>query len=211
MFGSGRGRSVVKAELPNDRIVSFVNLVEAMAIHDARWQTRLGLEQIRLQVEQAETAWEKPHVLARKHRMYRFGKQLIIELEDSTLVGASRKVRNQRYFRPIVENYLRPLRDHSAQAHAIVQPWAENAAFGDDGLVRSLVLDRGPDDLQVVLDPHVHFGEPIIMPCGLRVRTLIDAVAGEGSVQAAASLYEVPAQAIDLAFRFASAKFSRAA
>ncbi len=208
VFGDNGHEAVVRASLSEERIISFRNLVEAMSIHSARSQTRVSLQGIRKSVENAERVWHRQHVLARRHRMFRWGDMLLIEFDDGTMVGASRGVRNQRFMPEVVKDYLKPVRDHSAVE--VVQSHQRKLTFGEDGLACAWEVLRGEDGMSVVLDRRLRFGQPVVQPFGITARTLVDAVAGEGSVEAAAAMYEVPAGAVHLAFEFSNL-YARAA
>jgi uncharacterized protein (DUF433 family) len=73
--------------------------------------------------------------------------------------------------------------------------------FDQEGLATIYKAYRfGEQD--IVLNPKIHFGEPILRASGYTARTLYRAAITEGSFERVASLYEVPKEAVETAYRY---------
>lgn len=82
----------------------------------------------------------------------------------------------------------------------IIEPSLRSLDFGDDGHAqRWWPIGRRA---RIVLDPARSFGHPIDNETGVPVDVLVDAVAAEGSVEAAAKAFQVPITAVRAAIEF---------
>lgn len=164
-------------------VVGFVDLVQALAIRALRKERRLSLQKVRQTVRAAEQMGI-PHPFAQRHKTFLFADDLVIELDNGTLIQVSGQYRQQQLIRPVVELYLTDLE------------------FDVFGRATSYVPLRGEGNRSILIQPSIKFGAPVVMPTGYTVSSLLDAVESEGSVEAAANAFSVHPADVTLALRY---------
>ena len=175
--------------------LGFVDLVQAMAVRAIRQKeiksargkdpVIVSLQKLRKTVEEAERLGIQ-YPFARRHKTYLFRDDVVIEFEDGTLITVTGEYRQQHLMKPVVELYLEDL---SFDPHS--------------GLANEYVPLRDTnDERRVVIRPTLKYGAPVVMPSGFAVSSLVDAVDSEGSIAAAADMYEVDEADIKLALRY---------
>lgn len=173
IYGSAAGGAALIPQYPNHQgdLVTFVDLVQAMAVRQIRQSKALSLQKIRATIEAADKHGVN-YPFARKHTTYVFHDDVVLRLNSGNLIQVTGKYKEQHLLEPIVQNYL------------------DDMGFDDDGLVDEYVpMQQG--FRKVVLKPTVNFGAPTVFPCGYTVRTLLDALDAEGSVESAANVCDV--------------------
>ena len=174
VHGSRRGDPVFRAQLEGDteKTVTFLDLVQALAIRAIRREFKVPLPKIREAVEEASQRYSVDYPFAMHHKTFLFDKEIHIELPKLGSVQISGKQKGQLIERVIAEPYLVDL------------------TFSDEGLaVQYRAFEyRGRC---VVIDPARRLGQPIIKPCNCLADSLLDAYRSEGSVGAAARAYGV--------------------
>lgn len=103
VYGSPLGEAALCAEYPDNygEIVTFLDLVQTMAIRDIRSTKRLTLEKIRQTVEVAnQLGIEFP--FARKHTTYVFSDDVVLRLGDDRLIQVTGKYKENSLMEPIV-------------------------------------------------------------------------------------------------------------
>lgn len=187
VHGNAKGERVLRPELesPDERIITFVDMVQALSIRAVRTQaSRVPLQVIRDAVRMAEEEHGIDFPLARRHLLFYFDKAIFIKLDGrDDYIGVSRRVSGQHLLRPIVEPYL------------------EEINFRQDGLAAAWT-PMTADDLSIRLDPKLRFGQPIVAPLNILASTLADAVIAEGSIEAAADAHGVDRKAVLLAVKY---------
>lgn len=181
IHGTHRGAPVVEAERSEDpdRIITFRDFVQALAIRAIRREFKLALPCIREAVECARGRYDVAHPFAMKHKTYLFGKKVFIELpgrlsldHPPELVQISSKGRGQMLLREVAEPFLIDL------------------TFAEDGYAsRYVAWRRG--GRKIVMDPNRLFGQPLVQSCGHTVHSLLEAYRSEGSVESAARAFGV--------------------
>lgn len=181
IYGSNSGEAAVIPRFPeyNGEFITFVDLVQAMAIRAIRSSKKLSLQKIRATVEAANKhGIEYP--FARKRTTYVFADDVVLRLNNGELIQATGKYKEQHLIEPIVELYL------------------DDLGFDTHGLANIYTpLRRGYR--QVVLAPNVNYGAPTILPTRYAVATLLNAVDAEGGIEAAASVCNVHQDDVRLA------------
>jgi len=164
-------------------VVGFIDLVQALAIRALRKSRQLSLQKIRQTIVEANKLGVS-YPFARKHQTYLFVDDVVIRLENGSIIQVTGKYRLQHLLQPVVELYLQDL------------------VFDQDcGLAKRYVpLKR--DSLEVVIDPLIKYGSPVVMPNGCTVSSLVDAANSEGSIQGAADMYEVAEADVEIALRY---------
>jgi uncharacterized protein (DUF433 family) len=193
IFGGPRGERVVdpQFEPSNGKVVTFLDFIQAMAIRAIRLKYKIPLGKIRKAVDKAKRDFSVEYPFAMPHTtIFVFSDQskmghgeLMIERDDGQIVQLSGRASGNLVFRQIVEPYL----DH-------VEFDQRNLAC------RYTAWTRG--DRKIIMDPHFHFGEPILHPCGYTAKALWEAVDIEGSVDEAAAAYGVDRKDVMTAWEF---------
>lgn len=193
LFGDGRGQSVVVPEVgePDDeKIVTFLDFVQALAIRAIRSRHKITLTRIRQAVEIAqENNIQYPFAVA--HTTYLFSDQqdqghgdIVLEI-DGKLLQASGTHRKNYVMREIAELYMCDLHfDEQTGLANKYDAWVDQ--------------ERG----KIVMDPRVRFGEPYLETCGHTAETLWDAYQVEGGITPAARAFDVEDSDIELALLF---------
>ena len=196
-FFESKGRNVLRhtqIECKEFKAITFLDFVEAIAIRSLRIDYRLPFLKIREAVKNAKNHGID-HPFARKdHRTVLIGSDLHIHLAEDPVNPVQITGRNvgQKSMRPCLERYMKDL-DFDAQGLA--------------SLYRAYTFK----DQAIVLDPKVHFGDPIVQENGYSANTLYRAAIAEGSIERAAELYEVSVDAVDAAYRYCNSELGLAA
>lgn len=186
LYGNTMGQRVVRPEHDDnaERFVTFVDFVQALAIHDIRARHNVSLQKIRDAVNRAEKDYSVSHPFARRHTTYLLSGELIIHVEkDDSFVQISGKHAHQPVMKPIVELFLK------------------DVGFDPQGVAfwyRAFVWK----DLEILMDPKKRFGEPVVVSCGYPAQVLADACNSEGGFEAAADAYGVKPDEVEIAFRY---------
>lgn len=189
LFGTSDGRAVITSEYgPAGRMVSFLDLVQTLAIREIRVQRSVPLPKFRQAIRMAKERYGLDHPFARMHCTYLLGDELVIRPspDRDEFVEASGRHRGQRLF-PFVELYLTDL------------------GFDADGLANRYRIYRSnhPSPVAVVMDPGRRFGEPLL-PSGYTPAAIWDAIGVEGGLRPAAEAYGIPIEEVETAYRFFS-------
>ena len=178
IYGTTAGEPVLRpqiGEIDNQRVVSFLDLVQALAIRAIRVQFNIPLAKIREAYETARNQYGVEYPFAVSHKTYLFGNvadpkscDVIIDLTgkgtNDRLVQLTGKRKKNQVIREVLETYHRDL------------------DFRNDGLATSYraFVDR---DAFVVMNPEVNFGEPVVGETGYTAQTLYSSFKSEGSVR----------------------------
>ncbi len=185
LFGTASGNAVILPQFgAEDRMVSFLDLVQTLAIREIRNQHKVALPKFRQAIKFAEDTLGLYHPFARHHCTYLLNDELVIQDEDD-FVEASGKHRGQRLF-PFVEMYLKSL------------------DFTPDGLAYKyrIFTSNHHEPITVTMDPKVRFGEPLL-PSGYTALTIYGAIKAEGGVDQAAKAYGISVEEAEAAYQFA--------
>ncbi len=189
VFGSGAGEAVIDPEFGcNDRIVSFLDLVQTLAIREIRLQRRIPLPKFRQAIKVARDDFKLDYPFARAHCTYYDGAEIIIrpprggDQPGEDFVEASGKHRAQKLF-PFVELYLTDL------------------GFSKAGLANLYNIYRSPAQVLIKMDPELRFGEPLL-PSGYTAMSIWESIRAEGSIERAASVNGIPVEEAQAAYKF---------
>ena len=198
IFAAG-GKSVIKPQIEDqpksDRIVTFLDMIQALAIRDIRNTYKITLEKIRQAVEFVQRQTGVKHPFAMRHmtyivsdRQHKGHGEIIIRIteidgDETKFIQASGKASGNFVIRPVVEMYM------------------DELTYDNEGLAeeyRPLAMNGE----RILLTPHRRFGEPIVESCGYTAETLWEAAINEGSVDAAAMAFGVPESAVRIAYKY---------
>ncbi|MHB1421906.1 MAG: hypothetical protein ACYC3I_01670 [Gemmataceae bacterium] len=186
LYGAKASQPVIRPQLADEQeqeLVTFLDLVQTMAVRAVRLTHRVSLQKIREAIDKAENEYGLPYPFARKHTTYLFGTEVIIKLGEDEYVQTTGKGARNRLITKVVELYI------------------EDLGFNPEGLAdayRAFVWG----DYEVKMNPHVRFGEPLVTSCGYGARALWEAVQAEGSFEAAAKAYGVKTEEVETACRY---------
>ena len=163
-------------------LITFLDLIQAMAISEIRRQKRLSLHKIRLTVKAAkDLGIDFP--FAREHTTYLFRDEVVIRTSDGRIIQATGKYSKHDLLDPIL------------------YPYWEHSGCDKFGLA-SIYTALRDGYRKVELSPAINFGAPTILPCGYTVETLVSSYDAEGSVDAAAEVCDVNPRDVKLALKY---------
>ncbi len=170
---------------PQDRVVTFWDLVQMLAVREAR-RHNVSLDAIRKGVERARGQMNAGFPLARRHAMFFFDGSLWVTAPgaEKNIIGIAGKD-----YRQLASTKL-------------AEPFLEEIQYGPDGNADAWVPKRR-GKYHVLVHRNRRFGAPMLMPFGLGVGAIVQAVESEGSVAAGAKAHEIPAAAMQFALDFA--------
>lgn len=194
MGTSDRAAAIIPQIAPEknpERLVTFLDFVQAMAIRQIRHTHKVPLEKIRETIDIAKRDFNIDYPFARRHVTKLLGNEISLDVAGVGLIETTGEHKRQFEIRPVVEPYLKDL------------------SFDAAGLAKgySPFSYRGYD---IVFNPHVRFGEPLVKPspksrskrCRYSVVTLCNAYIAEGSCEAAARAYGVSVEAVEAATKY---------
>ena len=183
--GSRNGERVIRPEIwgEQDKYLTFMDFVQALAIRTFRLTYDIPLQKIRSAVNNAADRYGVEHPFARNHVTYWDGKDIHIELTDGLLTQVTGKSLGQGSFKQLVEVYLRDL------------------TFDVDGIAATYRAYTWKDT-EIRMNPKIRFGEPIIMSCGYTAQSLWQACITEGSIEAGSKAYGVAVNEAEAAYRY---------
>ena len=187
LFGSKSGQSVLDPQFGSDeRAVSFLDLVQTIAIREIRIVRAVPLPKFRQAIKLAKETFGLDHPFARRHCTYLFGDELVIRpvQDGNEYVEASGKHPGQRLI-SFVEMYL------------------EQLDFSPEGLASKyrIFTSKQPKPVAVTMDPHTRFGEPLL-PSGYSALTIWNAIQAEGGIERATKAYGIPIEETLAAYQF---------
>jgi hypothetical protein len=190
-IGNRQSRSVLTRQIDTDqRVVSFLDFVQTLAIRNIRLKKKIPLQKIREAMRFAENTWQMQFPFAMQHTTYLWGTDIVISPPN----------RDQQE----VRNYVESTGKHkgSVLLTPIVEMYLEDLHFDDpvSGLAQRYdIFQRG--DVTITMNPHRRFGEPLL-PSGYAARTIWDAVDIEGGIQEAATAFAIAKEEVQAAMHF---------
>jgi uncharacterized protein (DUF433 family) len=188
LFGNASGEAVLEPQFASfeERFVSFLDFVQAVAVRTIREQYKVPLPKIRAGVQWAKDHFGIDYPFARKHVAYLFERDLFIlpPGEETALVQATGRQVGQLAEKRIVEDYIKDL---------VFDP--------QTGLSREYVAAEW-QSRRITMTPERRFGEPVVVSCGITARTLWEAYQTEGGAEAAAEVFGVQPAEVESAWRY---------
>lgn len=182
-FGDTQGERVASPRFGDERIISFYDFVQAMAIRNIRTNHNVPLKKIREAIDRASSEHDVSYPLARRHTIYLFHPDLYICFDASDFKKLTGTQRDQKMIKQIVEFYVDDLGYD-----------AEGLACHYDAFTWK--------DRTVRMNPKLRLGEPIVTACGYSAMTLWEASQAEGSISKAAKVYGVDEADVQAAYRY---------
>jgi uncharacterized protein (DUF433 family) len=199
VFGDSAGKPVIQRQQPesSEKIVTFLDFVQTLAVREVRHRHGLPLQRIRQGVDEARQRYGIPYPLAQEHCIFLFSDQkgkghghIVIRLEgddedvETQFVQLTGHDKGNLLFRQIVEMFLSDLTfDATTKLASCYRPMTEGVA-------------------NILIDPHRRFGEPVVEPSGYTVEALWHSTNTEGSFKAAAEACGVTVEEVLLANKY---------
>ena len=184
LFGGASGEAVIDRQLKSeDRIITFLDFVQAMAVRAVRIERKVPLQKIRQAIQNAEQKYGVSRPFARKHKTFLNGDEIVIKINDDELVEVTGRHAHNRVIKEVAELYM------------------IDVGFDPDGIAsRYTPLQQG--EIAVTMNPAIRFGEPVLMSCGYTAKALWEAFKVEGGIDPAALVCGVTPAEVELACRY---------
>ncbi|MFN2529681.1 MAG: DUF433 domain-containing protein [Pyrinomonadaceae bacterium] len=184
--GGAKGyfRPVFSLPDPEQSLLSYFNLVEAFVLSSLRRKHLLKLFKIRLAIDSLRERFKSTHPLA-EHEFQTNGVDLFIE-EYGELINLSRV--EQLTMREVLEAYLTRVEHDPAGQAARLYPF-----------IRLTGTDQPRN---IVINPYVSFGKPVIAGTGLPTRVVAERFKAGDSITEIAADYGRKEEEIDDAIRY---------
>lgn len=180
--GDGYCERVFSVE--DTKVITFLDFVQALAVRNLRRHYNVKLQKIRDAVVRASADFELTHPFAYKHTTYLFENEIWIQPEGKTLTQISGKNHHQLGFTTVIENFYKDI------------SFDPETGFAD----KYKAFERKGH--QIMMNPKLRFGEPILDNCGYTPEALFEAAKSEGSVEAAAKIYGVSKEQVDICVEY---------
>jgi uncharacterized protein (DUF433 family) len=167
--------------------VPFIGFAEAFVLSSFR-RAGVPLQRIRPAVEVLEKEIGVDHALASK-RLYTDGAEVLFDYA------------NKRGEREVME--LVVVRTQQRQFSGVVKDYLKRIQYGGDGWADSVRLPTY-GSAEVVVDPKVAFGLPVVVHGGARVEDLVDRFQAGDSVAEIAMDFSVPPDEVEDVIRLAT-------
>ena len=182
IFGHGNYQPVIDSQLKERILISFYDLVQAMAINKAR-EYGVSLTKIRQAISFAEDRYRVDFPLAHNHKLVLFDNDLHICFPNDSVIQVSGRGRNQSLMKQIIE------------------PFMKNLHFDQDGLVVRFTPFK-KFGREITLDPTKQFGQPLVNNTGYRADVLAKSYSIEKSMDFVASVYNVDIKDVKVAVSY---------
>ena len=170
-----------------ERMIGFLDLVEALAIRDLRLVHGISWKKIREAVDNAKDLFDTDYPFANENH-----KVVLVAERELNIIH-----------RDHPDQLIEISGRHSGQASikTLIEPWVSDIEFDMQGLAKSYRAYSYKDEV-IVMDPAIRFGSPVVASCGYPAEILYDAVVAEGSREVVAEEYEVDLACVEIATRF---------
>jgi len=182
VFGTNKYPPVIDSQLRSQHLVSFYDLIQAMAIDKAR-KHHISLHKIRKAISNAKEYYSVDFPLAYDHKLELFDNELYILFPNQKLT--------QITGRPIGQ----------MASVLIAEPFMEDLHFNTKGLVIKFTPFK-KYGRQITLDPQRQFGHPVVGETGYRADVLDKAFSIEDSAEFVAHAYNIDVKDIKTAVAY---------
>jgi len=199
VYGNSTGESVIKSQIETedtDKIITFLDFVQSLAIRRIRNERRVPLSKIREAYRRAKEEFNVPYPLAlNSTRIGLFGPDNNPSKQEIYICLEKDDSEAKKYFQLTGKKFNNQL------IGEVVATYSSRLVYDNDGLATSYVAFNTPEG-KFVMDPEVRFGEPFSKETGYTARTLFDAYQSEGSVARAAQIYGIDRKTVELAVEY---------
>jgi uncharacterized protein (DUF433 family) len=173
--------SLPESDIP---LLSYTNLVEAFVLSSLRRKYKIDLYKIRIAINSLQREFNSRHPLA-EHRFETNGADIFVETYGQ-LVNVGRD--GQLAMRQVLQNYLKRVEHDPAGKAARLYPFVR--------------LNGTEQPRNVVINPYVSFGKPVITGTGLPTRVVAERYKAGDSIPQIARDYGRKKEEIDDAIRY---------
>jgi len=166
-------------------LLSYTNLVEAFVLSSLRKKYQIDLYKIRQAIETLEKRFQSRHPLA-EHEFETNGIDIFIQEYGGNLINVGLK--DQLAMRQVLEDYLERVEHDPAGRAARLYPFIR--------------LNGTEQPRNVVINPYVSFGKPVIAGTGLPTRVVAERFKAGDSIPQIAADYGRKEEEIDDAIRY---------
>lgn len=199
IYGDKTGDQVIIPQIGGqngDRVVTFLDFVQALAIRRIRHERRVSLPKLREAYFRARDEFKVPYPLALDStRIGLFGPPEDPTRQEVYICLEKSEDAVKQYFQLTGKKHGNQL------IGEVVTTYSRRLIYDERGLAARYIAYK-TDDGKVIMDPEVRFGEPYFEDVGYTARTLFDAYQSEGSVARAAEVYGVAPGLVELAVEF---------
>jgi hypothetical protein len=199
VYGDRSGEQVILPELDEqngDKVVTFLDFVQALAIRRIRQERRVSLPKLREAYFRARDEFKVPYPLALDNtRIGLFGPPDDPSRQEVYICLEKTEDAVRQYFQLTGKKHGNQL------IGEVVKTYSKRLIYDESGLATRYIAYK-TDDGTIMMDPEVRFGEPYAEDVGYTARTLFDAYQSEGSVTRAAEVYGVPPNLVELAVEY---------
>jgi uncharacterized protein (DUF433 family) len=184
--GGSRGffKPVFSLPEPDLPLLSYMNLVEAFVLSGLRRKHRIKLDKIRIAIGALKREFNSKHPLA-EHQFETNGVDLFVQ-KYGQLINVGRD--GQLAMRSVLENYLTRVEHDPSGRAARLYPFIR--------------LNDTEQPRNVVINPYVSFGKPVIAGTGLPTRVVAERFKAGDSIPQIAANYGRKEEEIDDAIRY---------
>ena len=149
-------KPVIRVPDPDKHLLSYTNLVEAYVLSSLRKMHRIDLQKIRIAINRLEKDFDSKHPLA-EYRFETYGKEVFVQ-QYGQLVNVGRD--GQLAWRQLLDEYLTRVEYDPSGKASRLYPY-----------IRSNGTNQPKN---VVINPYVSFGKPVIAGTGLPTRVVAE-------------------------------------
>jgi uncharacterized protein (DUF433 family) len=184
--GGGKGffKPVFSLPEPDGHLLSYTNLVEAFVLSSLRRRHKIDLYKIRKAIRTLQREFDSAHPLA-EHRFETNGIDLFVQ-QYGQLINVGQD--GQLAMREMLETYLERVEHDPSGRAARLYPF-----------IRLTGTDQPRN---IVINPYVSFGKPVIVGTGLPTRVVAERFKAGDSIPEIAADYGRKAEEIDDAIRY---------
>ncbi len=161
-----------------ERVITFLDFIQALAVRNLRVLYKVKLQIIRDAVEKASQKYGIKHPFAHRHTAYVFEGKLWIKSGPEELVELAGD--GQKALVPVIE------------------PFMKDVYFDEGSAVANKYQAFKRGEVRIMMDPKHRFGEPLLESSGYTPEALFEAAKTEGSVEAAAKIYGVTPEQVEV-------------
>ena len=170
--------------LEESKVINFLDFVQALAVRNLRLHYKVPLQKIRDAVDRAAKEFNISHPFAYKHTTYLFEKEIWIQPEGKEIIQISGKEHHQSGFTAVIEGFYKDI------------SFDPKTGLAD----KYRAYHRGKHE--IVMNPKMRFGEPILDDCGYTPEALFEAAKTEGSTASAAKIYGVTKEQVEICVEY---------
>ena len=180
--GSKAGERVFSVE--ETKVIGFLDFIQALAARNLRVHYNVSLQKIRDAVNRAKDQYNVAYPFAINHTTYLFDGEIWIKPADAKITQISGKEHGQEGM------------------HTLIEPYLKEIGFDEKTGLASTYRAYHRGENKIVMNPKVRFGEPILSGCGYTPEAIFEAAKTEGSVEAAARIYGLTKEQVDICVEY---------